>query len=141
MNRTLKKGGIMPLFLEKFYWLYAFQMFTVACETLVRVPLDFLMSLLNTFRPCLGLKPINHTSFLAFIIVIGYCIVTLEWSFLDVSVLYHSFRGQSSVKLYGAGLALEISEKLLTMAGSMLLVSLYKILGSPSGGVWGKVGI
>ena len=101
------------------------------------MPIDFIASIINGVRPIFGIAPIKHTSFLACLIAIGYYIVTLQLSFLDVSVLYHSFRGQSAVKLYGAGLAIEICEKILTYGGLNLIIGLTKILENSTS--WRKV--
>jgi hypothetical protein len=50
-------------------------------------------------------------------------IVTRDWLIFDISFLYHSFRGQSTLKFYGLLFAFEVSEKLLTMVGSPVLTS------------------
>jgi hypothetical protein len=92
--------------IEVFYWLYAFHSICAAFETIVCVPLDLLLSIKNVFMPILGRTRISHTSLFACLIILGYYFITQDFYFLDVSVLYHSFRGQSYVKLYGAGLAL-----------------------------------
>ena len=89
-----------------FCWLYALNAFTAACEMVVRVPFDLFISCLNTVRGLKGVYRIPHTSLYSCLIFFGFYVTTRDWEIFSVSYLYHSFRGQSSVKLYGAGLAL-----------------------------------
>jgi hypothetical protein len=51
-------------------------------------------------------------------------VFTRDWLVLDVSYLYHLFRGQSTLKFYGLMFAFEVSEKLLTMVGQPILSAL-----------------
>lgn len=59
-------------------------------------------------------------------LITGICVwvFTRDWLILDVSYLYHLFRGQSTLKFYGLMFAFEVSEKLLTMVGQPILSAL-----------------
>lgn len=81
-------------------------MFTAVCETLVRIPFDLTIAIINSIRLLFGSQRMRHTSLYAVILLTGWYIITRDWQLFDLSYLYHSFRGQSTVKLYGAGLAL-----------------------------------
>jgi hypothetical protein len=106
LRRTLGKCLKIPIQIELFCWLYGLFAMCSAIYTLVRVPFDLLLSMINVFLPVFGKQKYKHTALFACLIILGYYIVTQDFYFWDVSVLYHSFRGQSYVKLYGAGLAL-----------------------------------
>lgn len=58
------------------------------------------------------------------ITIIGAYLFTRNWIYFDISYLYHSFRGQTSLKYYGLMFAFEVSEKLLTMLGKPILTAL-----------------
>lgn len=58
------------------------------------------------------------------ITVLGAYLFTRNWLYFDISYLYHSFRGQTSLKYYGLMFAFEVSEKLLTMLGKPILTAL-----------------
>jgi hypothetical protein len=47
-----------------------------------------------------------------------------DWLIFDSSYLYHSFRGQTSLKFYGLLFAFKVSKKLLTMLGQPILIAL-----------------
>jgi hypothetical protein len=96
----------VPKYLELFCWVYSFNLFTAACETFVRIPFDLLVSIINSIRGFFGGRRMPHTSLFPSLIVFGFILTTRDFYLFSVSYLYHSFRGQSTVKLYGAGLAL-----------------------------------
>ena len=85
------------------------------------MPHDLLFWAYNNLAVRVGWPKLGLTSLFAWLIILGSLAVTRDVYYLDLSVLYHLFRGQSTVKLYGAGLALEISEKVLTLGGKFLL--------------------
>lgn len=57
-------------------------------------------------------------------------VFTRDWPVLDISYLYHLFRGQSTLKFYGLMFAFEVSEKLLTMVGQPILSALQQPRGA-----------
>lgn len=58
----------------------------------------------------------------------GCSLIIQDFDFLDVSYLYHFFRGQNTVKLYSVGLSIMIFEIMLTTTGKTYLGKIPKIL-------------
>ena len=73
---------------------------------LARIPYDVVFGGYNSLAKKFGWPKIGLTSLFAWLMILGSLAVTRDFYYLDLSVLYHLFRGQSTVKLYGAGLAL-----------------------------------
>ena len=124
---TLRRYARIPKYLELLWWFLTFSFLTAACEAIVRIPFDLTLGIINSIRQLLGRPRLAHSSLYSCLLVVGFYVGTRDWRLFSVSFLYHSFRGQSSVKLYGVGLALEISEKLLTMMGISLLSKLHSL--------------
>lgn len=58
----------------------------------------------------------------------GCSLIVQDLDFLDLSYLYHFFRGQNTVKLYSVGLSIMIFEIMLTTTGKTYLGKIPKIL-------------
>lgn len=53
-------------------------------------------------------------------LIVCYIFVQEQFHLFDPSFMYHTFRGQSTLKLYGLIFAIEVSEKIMTMIGKYL---------------------
>ena len=65
-------------------------------------------------------------------LVVSYLFQQESISILDLSYMYHTFRGQSTLKLYGLIFALEVSEKIHTMIGKYLYSRIKEKLAIPT---------
>lgn len=110
----------LPVQIERYFriWL-AYAVYSTA-SFLVYMPMELFWALaVNPLLGLLGLSP-RHLGF-SVLAVLSLYVVTRDWLVFDISFLYHSFRGQSTLKFYGLLFAFEVSEKLLTMVGAPVL--------------------
>ena len=128
LKQTFKGFSMVVFRIEAYYWLYFLYAVAAVCETIVFFAWDLVASCLNIVLPKAGVAKIKRTSYFACIIMFGCSLIVQDLDFLDVSYLYHFFRGQNTVKLYSVGLSIMIFEIMLTTTGKMYLGKIPKIL-------------
>lgn len=119
-NRLYRLPGQIERYFRTWtlYALYATTLFvlTLPLQTvyvLLSVPINWASSRRGSSEGC-------------YCLLTGICVwvFTRDWLILDISYLYHLFRGQTTLKFYGLMFAFEVSEKLLTMVGQPILAAL-----------------
>ena len=76
---------------------------------LVMIPLELLIGILNSVLSILQISFSTYTTFFSVITLMASFLFQQEqYQFLDPSYMYHLFRGQAALKLYGLMFAIEI---------------------------------
>lgn len=142
MRTSLMAVLFLPKTIEAYFWLYTFYCLYSVLKTIVLIPLDLLLGIVNSVLSILQLYKSKHNSLFSVLILLGTYVFVFnqqDIQLLDVSYLYHTFRGQSTLKLYGLIFAFEISEKILTMMGQYLIENLERISEKNYQKIWEEV--
>lgn len=114
-----------PIKIEYYFWLWVLYSFYAVVKLIVLLPLEIgygaFNSLLAIFHICLS----KHIAFFSVLtLVVCYLFQQHDYHLLDASFMYHLFRGQSTLKLYGLIFAIEVGEKICTMLGKYLYANM-----------------
>ena len=112
-----------PFRIERYFILWSIYAFWIVLKSVIMIPLDITLSIINSMLSILQVCKTKRVTFFSILICIELWILLQDHDIrlFDISYLYHTFRGQSTLKLYGLMFALEVSEKLMTMTGQYLL--------------------
>jgi hypothetical protein len=95
----------------------------VILKAIVLIPVDFVIGVFNFVLEVFRFYRSKYLTIHSVLIMLGALIVTRDFNFFDISVMYHLLRGQSAVKLYALIFALENGEKLFTKVGKFLFTN------------------
>lgn len=100
---------------------------------IVFIPFELLLGILNSLLSIFHICLSKHITFFSVMtLLVCYIFVQEQFTLFDPSYMYHLFRGQSTLKLYGLIFAIEVSEKICTMTGKYLYSSMRTKLENPA---------
>lgn len=77
---------------------------------IVFLPIELLIGIFNSILTILRISYSTYTTFFSVLTLVSIYIFQQEqFSYLDPSYMYHMFRGQAALKLYGLMFAIEIA--------------------------------
>jgi hypothetical protein len=101
---------INPLKIEYYFWLWFLYSFYAILKTIVFIPLELILGIFNSLMAIFHICLSKHITFFSVMtLVVCYLFQQEQWSLFDPSYMYHLFRGQSTIKLYGLIFAIEVS--------------------------------
>jgi hypothetical protein len=108
MREELKATFATPFKLEYYFWLWFVYSLYATLKRIAFIPFEIITGIINSILAILGICQSKYITFFSIqVVVVGYIVQKDEWSPLfDVSIMYHMFRGQSFLKLYGLIFAL-----------------------------------
>ena len=99
-----------PFKIEYYFWIWAIYAFYSVLKMIVMLPLELLVGIFNSLLSILQISFSTYTTFFSVITLIASFIFQQEqFDLLDPSYMYHAFRGQAALKLYGLMFAIEIA--------------------------------
>lgn len=103
----------------------------------VFIPLELILGIFNSLLSIFHICLTKHISFFSVMtLVVSYIFQQEHYTIFDPSYMYHLFRGQSTLKLYGLIFAIEVSEKICTMVGKYLYTNIKTNLENPAVELW-----
>ena len=70
-------------------------------KIIVMVPIDLFVGLLDSLIAILKIRGRPHHGLSSFLLVVVGWVMTRDIIWFDISYVYHAFRGQSTLKIYG----------------------------------------
>ncbi|KAL3901642.1 MAG: hypothetical protein SGCHY_000465 [Lobulomycetales sp.] len=121
-NERVRNFLAVPLQMEKFITLGYFICIDTCLSLFTILPLRFIIAMRNIMFRHKAIRP-DHIIDVIKTLLIAICVYLTRS--IDSSIIYHSIRGQSVLKLYVIFNVLEICDKLCTAFGHDILDSLY----------------
>ena len=112
-----------PRQLERYYLTWICFALYSSVKFILLLPLDMVRVVISFIVGSRGYS-FKSSTWSSIIVVASLAVFTSDLKIFDMSYLYHTFRGQSSLKFYGLLFAFEISEKLLTLIGKKVYTAL-----------------
>lgn len=137
MKSSIITALINPIKIQYYFWLWVIYSFYAVLKMIVFIPIELIVgifnSLLSIFHICLS----RHITFFS-VLLLSVCWIFQQeqYHLFDPSFMYHLFRGQSTLKLYGLIFAIEVSEKICTLVGKYLYENIKIKLEDPTLSPW-----
>lgn len=102
LRLTLSSTMSTPLKIEYYLWIWTLFSFYAVLKMIVLLPFELLLGIFNSLLSILHIAFSTYTTFFSVVTLIAtYIFQQEQFAIFDPSYMYHMFRGQASLKLYG----------------------------------------
>ena len=110
LRSTIHQTITAPLKIEYYFWLWFFYSLYSVLKMIIFIPFELVLGIANSVLSILHICLSRYITFFSVVtLIVGYIFQQEQIPILDLSYMYHTFRGQSTLKLYGLIFALEVS--------------------------------
>lgn len=110
LRSTLYATLINPLKIEYYFWLWFLYSLYAIVKLIIFIPFELLIGIFNSLLAIFHICLSKYITFFSVVtLTVAYIFQQEQYTFFDPSYMYHLFRGQSTLKLYGLIFAIEVS--------------------------------
>lgn len=110
LRATLYATLVNPLKIEYYFWLWFLYSLYAIVKLIIFIPFELLIGIFNSLLAIFHICLSKYITFFSVVtLTVAYFFQQEQYTFFDPSYMYHLFRGQSTLKLYGLIFAIEVS--------------------------------